>query len=152
MTAGKTIALTMQTFVGKVMSLFFNMLFRFVIAFLPRSNRLLISLLQWLSTVILESRKNKICHCFYLFPFYLLWSEGTRCHDLSFFNIEFEVSFSLSSFTLIKRLFSSSSLSVIRAESTTCIPEVLNVFLLEILILACDYPAWDFTWCTLDIS
>ena len=55
MTTGKTIALTRQTFVGKVMSLFFNMLSRLVITFLPRSKRLLISWLQSPSTVILES-------------------------------------------------------------------------------------------------
>ena len=60
MTTGKTIALTRQTFVGKVMSLLFIMLSRFVIAFFPRSKRLLISWLQSLSAVILEPRKNKI--------------------------------------------------------------------------------------------
>ena len=57
MTPGKTIALTLQTFVGKVMSLLFNMLFRFVIAFLPRTKGLLISWLQSPSTVILKPRK-----------------------------------------------------------------------------------------------
>ena len=59
MTPGKTIALTRRTFVGKVMSLLFNMLSRFVIAFLPRSNHLLISWLQSPSAVILEPRKRK---------------------------------------------------------------------------------------------
>ena len=59
MTTGKTIALTRQTFVGKVMSLLFNMLSRLVINFLPRSKRLLISWLQWLSAVILEPPKIK---------------------------------------------------------------------------------------------
>ena len=59
MTIGKTIALTRWTFVGKVMSLLFNMLSRFVIAFLPRSKRLLISWLQSLSAVNLESKKIK---------------------------------------------------------------------------------------------
>ena len=57
MTTGKTIALTIQTFVRKMMSLLFNMLSRFVIAFLPRSKRLLISWLQLLSAVILEPKK-----------------------------------------------------------------------------------------------
>ena len=56
MTAGKTIALTRQTFVGKVMSLYFNMLSRLVIAFLPRSESLLIACLQSLSAVILEPK------------------------------------------------------------------------------------------------
>ena len=59
MTTGKTIALTRRTFVGKVMSLFFNMLSRLLIAFLPRSKCLLISWLQSLSAVILEPKKIK---------------------------------------------------------------------------------------------
>jgi len=59
MTTGKTIALTLQTFVSKVMSLLFNMLSRFVVAFLPRSKHLLISCLQSLSAVILEPKKVK---------------------------------------------------------------------------------------------
>ena len=59
MTTGKTIALTRQTFVGKVTSLLFNMLSRLVITFLPRSKRLLISWLQSPSGVILEIKKLK---------------------------------------------------------------------------------------------
>ena len=59
MTTGKTIALTRQTFVGKVMSLLFNVLFRLVIAFLPRSKHLLISWLQSPYAMILEPRKIK---------------------------------------------------------------------------------------------
>ena len=85
MTTGKTIALTRWTFVGKVMSLLFNMLCRLVIAFLPRNKYLLISWLQSPSAVILEPPKNKVCHCF---PIYLPWSDGTGCHDLSFLNVE----------------------------------------------------------------
>ena len=59
MTAGKTIALTTQTFLGKVMSLIFSMLSRFVIAFLPRSKHILISWLQSPSAVILLPKKIK---------------------------------------------------------------------------------------------
>jgi len=70
MTTGNSIALTIRTFVGKVMSLL-NMLSRFVIAFLPRSKCLLISWLQSLSTVIFETQESKICHCFHFFPFCL---------------------------------------------------------------------------------
>ena len=70
MTTGKTIALTRQTFVDKVMSLLFNMLSRLVITFLPRS-KLLFSWLQSPSTVMLEPRKNKASHCFHCFPIYL---------------------------------------------------------------------------------
>ena len=86
MTAGKTIALTRWTFVGKVISLLFTMLSRLVITFLPRSKRLLISWLQSPSAVILEPSQNKVSHCF---PFYSPWRDGTRCHDLSFLNVEF---------------------------------------------------------------
>ena len=64
MTMGKTIALTRWIFVGKVMSLLFNMLSRLVITFLPRSKRLLISWLQSPSAVILELKKIKVSHCF----------------------------------------------------------------------------------------
>ena len=68
MTTGKTIALTRQTFVGKVMSLLFSMLSMLVIVFLPRSKY---SWLQSSSAVILEPKKIKVCHCFHCFPIYL---------------------------------------------------------------------------------
>ena len=75
MTTGKTTALTRWTFVGKVMSLIFNMLSRLVIAFLPRRKSLLTSWLQSPSAVIWESKKKvyiyKVCHCFHCFPIYL---------------------------------------------------------------------------------
>ena len=67
MTTGKTIALIRRTFVGKVMSLLFNMLSRLVLTFLPRSKRLLISWLQLPSALILEPPKI-VSHCF---PIYL---------------------------------------------------------------------------------
>ena len=71
MTPGKTTALTRRTFVGKVMSLLFNMLSRLVIAFLPGSKRLLISWLQSPSAVIFGTPKNKVSHYFHCFPIYL---------------------------------------------------------------------------------
>ena len=117
MSSGKTTALTMQTFVGKVMSLLLNTLSRFVIAFLPRSNCLLISWLQSPSAVILESKKRKSVTRFYIFPFYLTWSDGAGCHDLNFLILSFKSAFSPSSFNHNKRLFSSSSHSAIRLES-----------------------------------
>ena len=70
MTTGKTIPLTRWTFVGKIMSLLFNMLSRLVITYLPRSKCLLISWLQSPSAVILEAQKI-VCHCFHCFPIYL---------------------------------------------------------------------------------
>ena len=88
MSTEETIALTRQSFVGKVMSLCFKMLSRFLIAFLPRNKCLLISWLQSPSAVILEPKKI-VCHCFHCFPIYLPWSDGPRCHDLSFLNVEF---------------------------------------------------------------
>ena len=87
MTTGKTIALTRRTFVGKVMSLLFNMLSMLVITFLPMSKHLLISWLKSPSAVILEPPKIKSA-CFHCFPIYLPCSDGTRCHDLSFLNVD----------------------------------------------------------------
>ena len=81
MTTGKTIALTRQTFVGKVMPLLFNKLSRLVTAFLPRSKSLLISWLQSPPAVILEPKKI-VSHYFHCLLIYLPWSDGTRCYDL----------------------------------------------------------------------
>ena len=86
MTTGKIIALTRWTFVGKVISLLFNMLSSLVITFLPRSKHLLISWLQSPSAVILEPRK-KVSHYFHCFPIYLPWSDGIGCRDLSFLKV-----------------------------------------------------------------
>ena len=88
MTTGKTIALTRWACVDKVMSLLFNMLSRLVITFLPRSKHLLISWLQSPSVVILEPRKIKSDTVSTMFPIYLPLSDGTRCHDLSYLNVE----------------------------------------------------------------
>ena len=71
MTTGKNIALTRQAYIGKVMSLLFNMLSKLAIIFLPRSKCLLISWLQSPSAVILEIPQNKVCHCFHCLPIYL---------------------------------------------------------------------------------
>ena len=71
MTTGKNIALTRQTFLGKVMSLLFNMLPRLVITFLPRSKCLFISWLQSPSAVNLEPKKI-VCHCFHCFLLFAL--------------------------------------------------------------------------------
>ena len=78
---------------------------------------------------------DTICHCFYFFFFYLTWSDGIGCHDLNFLNAEFQVSFSLSSFILIKPVFSSSSLSNIRVILSAYLR---LIFLLAVLIPACD--------------
>ena len=104
MTTGKTIALTIWASVSKVMFLLFKTLSSFVIAFLPKSKHLLISWLQSSSTVILDLKKVKSFTLSKFFPIYFPWSYRTRCHDLSFFNVE--PALSLSHLTLIKRLFS----------------------------------------------
>ena len=108
MNTGKTIALTIQTFVSRGMSLLYNILYRFVTAFLPRSNYPLNSWLQSPSTVILEPNKSKSITTS-TFSFYMPRSNGTGCHDFSwfFFTFSFKPCFSLFSLTLIKRLFSS---------------------------------------------
>ena len=76
MTTGKTIALTVWTFVGKVMSLLFNTLSRFVIAFLPRSKHLFISCLQSPSAVILKPRKRKSVTVSIFFPIHHFMANG----------------------------------------------------------------------------
>ena len=132
MTTGKTIALTRQNFVSKVMSLLLNMLSKLVISFLPRSKRLLISWLQSPFGVILEPRKIKSATV-----------STSICHEvmrpdamiLVFWMLSFKPTFSLCSFTYIKRLFSSSLLSARRVVSSAYLR--LLIFLPEILILAC---------------
>ena len=86
MTTGKTIALTRQTVVGKVISLFSNMLFRLVITSLPRNKHLLISWLQSPSAVILEPKKIKSDTVSTVSP--SISHDGTGCHDLRFLNVE----------------------------------------------------------------
>ena len=117
MTPGKTIALTIQIFVSKVMSLLFNMLVRFVIAFPPKIRHLLISRLQCLSTVILEPRRIKSVTVSTVSPCICHEVMGPDAMILVFWMLNFKPTFSLSYFTLIKMLFSSSSLSVIRVVS-----------------------------------
>ena len=100
MTIGKTIALTRWTFVGKVISLLFNMLSRLVIAFLPRNKCLLISWLQSPSAVIWGPKKRKSVTVSIGSSIYFPCSDGTGWHDLSILNVEFSASF----FTLLFHL------------------------------------------------
>ena len=150
MTTGKIIALTRRTFVSKVISLLFNMLSRFVIAFLPRSKHLLISWLRSPSAVILEPKKIK--------PVTVSTFPLSICHKVMgldamiflFWMLSFKPAFTLSSFTFIKRLFSSSSLSAWRVVSSAFLR--LLIFLPSFLILLVLHPAQHFAWCTLHIS
>ena len=141
----KTVALTRRTFVGKVISLLFNMLSVLVIAFLPRSKRLLISWLQSLSTVILEPKKIKSVTVSIVSPSICHEVMGPDAMILVFWMLSFKPAFSLSSFTLIKRLFSFSSFSASRGVSSAYLR--LLVFLLTVLIPACDSFSW--TFCTM---
>ena len=137
MTTGKTIALTQWIFVDKVLSLLFNNLSRFAIVFLPRSKHLLISWLQLLSTVTLELPKIKPVTAGILFPSIFHEMIG---QDVMIFLFECWVlsQLSLSYFTFIMRLFSSSSFSAIRVVSSAYLR--LLIFLPAILIPAC---AWS---------
>ena len=135
MTTGKTIALTRWTFVGQVMSLLFNMLSRLVITFLARSKRLLIS---WAAVTIYSdfgAQKNKVSHCFHCSPSICHEVMGPDAVILVFLMLSFKPTFSVYSFTFIKRLFSSSSLSAIRVVSSAYLR--LLIFLPAILIPAC---------------
>ena len=104
-------ALTRQTFVGKVMSLFFNKLSMLFIAVLPRSKRLLISWLQSPFALILEPKKMKSLTVSIVSPSISHEVMGQDAMILVFWMLSFKPIFSLSSFTFIKRFFSSSSLS-----------------------------------------
>ena len=134
MTTGKTLALTKQTFVGKVMSLLFNTMSRFVIAFFPRSTCLLISWLYLLSAVILESKKIKSLTVSIFSPSLCLEVMKPDAMILVFWMLTLRPAFSLSSFTFIRRLFSSSLLSAIRVVSSAYLR--LLIFLPAILIPA----------------
>ena len=136
MTTGKTIAFTIWTFFSNVLSLLFNMLFRFVIAFLPRSKHLLMSWLQLPSTIILEPKRRKSVTTS-TFP--LSISHKVMEPDamiLVIWMFSFKPDFSLSYFTFIKSLLTSSLLSAIKVESSAYLR--LLIYLLAILIPACN--------------
>ena len=146
MTTGKTIALTRWISVGKVISFLFNMLSRLVITFLPKSKHLLTSWLQSPSAVILESKKIKSATVSTVSPSVCHEVMGQDAMILVFWMLSFKPTFSLSSFTFIKNLFSSSSLSAIRVVSSAFVSSKwvvssaylrLLIFLPAILIPAC---------------
>ena len=128
MTTGKIIALTRWTFVGQVMSLLLNILSRLVITFLPRNKSLLISWLQSPSVVILEALKIKSVTVAIVSPSICHEVMGPDDMILVFWMLSFKPTFSLSSFTFIKRLFSYSLLSAIRVVSSAYLS--LLIFLL----------------------
>ena len=136
MTTGKTIALTRWTFVGKTISLLFNMLSRFVIAFLPRSKYLLLSWMKSLSAVILETKNIKSLTVSIVSLSIHHEVMGLEAMILVFWMMSFKPGFSLSSSTFIKRLSSYSLLSTITMVSSAYLR--LLIFVLAILIPACE--------------
>ena len=132
------------------MSLFFNMVSSLVKAFLPRSKCLLISWLQSPSAVILELPPNNVSQCFHCFPSIYHEVMGPDAMILVFWMLNFKPTFSLYSFTFIKRLFSSSSRSAIGWYH-------LHIggywyFSQESWFQLVLLPAQCFSWCTLHIS
>ena len=142
-TTGKPIALIIQTFAGKVMTLLFNILSMFVKAFFPKEQ----ASFNFMAVVTICSdfgaQENKLCHCFHCFLTNIPWSDGTRCTTiLVFCMFSFKPAFSLCSFTFIKRLVSYSSLFAIRMVSS--VYRRLLIFLLAILIPACASSSLEF--------
>ena len=135
MTTGKTIVLTQWTFVGKVMSLLFNTLSRFVITLLPRSKCLLNLWLQSPSAVILEPKERKSLIISIVSPSICHEVMGPEAIIFIFWMLSFKAVFSHSSLTFIKRLFSSSLLSDIRVVSSAYLR--LLIFLRAIWIPIC---------------
>ena len=136
--------------VSKVMPLLFNTLSRLVIAFLPRSKHLLILWLQSPYAVTLEPKKIKSVTVSIVYPSICHEVMGPDAMILVFWRLSFKPTFSLSSFTFIKRLFSSSSLSAVRMVSSAYLR--LLIFLPVILFQFVLLPAQRFSWCTLHIS
>ena len=135
MTTGKTIALAIRTFAGKVMSLLFNMLSRFVIAFLPRSKCLSISWQHSPSPVILEQKKIRSLTVSIFSSCIFHEVIGPEAMIFVFWMLSFKPAFFLSYFNFIRRLFSSSSLSAIMVVSSAYLS--LLTFLPTILSPAC---------------
>ena len=136
MTTAKTIALTIWTFVSKVKFLPFNMLSKFVITFFKRCNLLLFSWLQGPSAVIWEPKIIKSVTVSTSYPSICYEVIGPDAMILVLWMLSFKPPFSFSSFTLTKKLLSSSSLSAIRVLSSAYLR--LLIFLLAVLIPGCD--------------
>ena len=135
MTTGKIIALTIQSFVGKVMALLFNTLSRFLTAFFPRRKHLLISWLQSPYAVILTRKIKSVTLPTFPHLFAIKWWDQIL-RSLFFECWVLSQLFPLSSFTFIERLFSSSFLFAIKMVSSAYLR--LLIFLPAILIPACE--------------
>ena len=136
MTTGKIITLTRWTFVGKVMSLLFDMLSRFVIAFLPRSKSILISWLQLPSAVILEPKKIKSVTVSIVSPSICHEVMGQDVMILVFWMLSLKPAFHSPLSPSLKGFFSSSSLSAVPVVSSAYLR--LLICLPASLIPACN--------------
>ena len=149
MTTRKIIALTRQTFVGKVMSLPFNMLSKVGHSFPCKGQ----ASFNFMAAVTICSDfgapQNKVCHCF---PICLPWSDGIRCMVLVFWMLSFKPTLSLSSFTFIKRLFSSSLLSAVKVVSSTYLRLLIFLNIWQSWFHLVLLPAQHFSGCTLHRS
>ena len=140
MTVGKIINLTIRTFVSKVMSLIFNILSRFVTAFLPRRKRLLMSWLQSPSTVILEPKERKFANASTFSPSICYEAMELDIMILVFWMVSFKSAFWLSFFTFINRFF----VKVAQSYPTLCDPTDYTVHgILQVRIL--EWVAFPFS-------
>ena len=152
MTPGKSITLTIWTFVCKVMSLLFNMLSRSVVPFLPRSKCLLIMWLQSLSTVILKLKKIK-SDIASIFPLSICHEVmGTDTMILVFLMLSFKPAFLLTSFTLIKKLFHSSSLYAIRMVSSAYLRLLVVLPAVSVPVFDSSSPAFHTMYSTYKLN
>ena len=132
----KNHSLTVWTFVNKIRSLLFNTLSWFVTTFLPKARFFffMATIHVHSDTGAWENKIKSVTASNFPLHHYLSWSDGTGCHDLSFvlfcfvFNIEFQVSFSLSSFILFKRLFSFYSFFAITVLLSACVRLLIYFF------------------------
>ena len=151
MTTEKNIALTIWTFVGKVMSLLFNILPRFVIVFLPSSKHLLTSWIQSLSVVILEPKKIKSCVTVSTFS-------PSNCYEM----MGLDAMILIFAFWVLNQLFQSLLSQSPRGFSVPLFSAIRVIS--SVYLIGCWYffqqswlqlvihPVWYFTWCTLNIS
>ena len=139
MTTGKNIALTRWTFFGKVMSLFFNLLSRLVIIFLPRSKCLLISWLQSPSALIWGPKKQSLS----LFPHICHDVMGPDAMIFIVWMLSFKPAFSTLLLTFIKRLFSSSLISAIRVVSSACLRLLIFLPAIKSILMSIKSYMWD---------
>ena len=147
MTTAIIIVLTIQTFVGKMMSLLFHTLSRFVITFFSKKQGSYDAVASVTICSDSGARENKICHCFHCCPMYLQWSEWTRCYDLHFWMLNYKAVF----------LTLPSDFHQVTLISLHFLPlewHLMNIwgwwyFSGQSWFQLVSHPAWHSAWCTL---